>query len=683
MKILILKTQRQRGSILAMTIIIAGVIGFALASYLSLVSAQNRSVIRSQCWNATIPLIEAGIEEALAHLNKNGMTNLYSDGWSFELGYAVKRRTMGDGRYVVAIIPGRQPTIESAGFVSTPVFYGPFTGTIFGSFLAASIFDTPGEVKRTVRVRTSGGALFACGMVAKGEINFNGNNVTSDSFDSADPNFSLNGRYHISKRKDNGDVATNSRQQGIFSAGNANILGHVATGPGGSVSIGPNGVIGSLAWFNAGNRGIEPGYFTDDMNMSFPSVTVPFTGGYVPTGGTVTETNYEYQYSTITTTEYPTDPLAQNIITNFGIVTTTNYPTIPPPEGVTTNWLTITTTTFPDPAPPGPITTNITMIVSYKNPGHTKIVTISYLSTNTTFYPTNFDVYGPITTNTVSASVKCILNPMPSKQGPPPTDDAAYNYIPAPGTYVGSFTYNYNNSQKAWYRYYNAISSYSYTIKVYSYPSETYSYQVPSYTYKTIESYTYLKPTGTNILTTTSTYDYILDSYNYVIDNLSGKVYVRGKANLYVKNSIQFTGKDGITIGPNGSLKLYMAGASTKIAGNGVVNKSGNALNFQYYGLDSNTSIDIAGNGEFVGVIYAPNAALCLRGGGNNAEDFIGASVTASVTMNGHFNFHYDENLARQGPRSRYMISDWNEVPFEQTMLAKLQLFKKKYFSGD
>ncbi len=675
MKINFFNRKREQGSILAITIIIAGIIGFTLASYLTLVSAQNRSVIRSQCWNATMPIIEAGIEEALAHLNKNGLTNLFSDGWSYELGYAVKRRIIGEGRYVVIIYPKTQPIIESAGFIPMPIFYGSTTGTIF-----ADIWPYWGpkryEIRRSVKVLVSGGALFVKGMVAKGSIDFNGNNVMSDSFDSADPNFSVLGRYNSRKRKDNGDVATNSGEPNMFNAGNANILGYVATGPGGSVSIGPNGIVGSLAWFYNGNSGIESGHFSDDMNMSFPSIEVPFSGGYTPSGGTVTETNFQYQYATVTTTEYPTDPSITGIVTNFGIVTTTNYPIVPPPDGVTTNLVTIITTDFPDPLPPGPITTNTTMITSYSYPGHRPFITISYIDTNTVYYPTNVDVYGSITTNDTSASVKCILSPMPSKNGTPPSNDSDYGFLPLPGTYVGGFTYDYVNSQKAWFRYYNAIQSYSYTVKVYSYLSETYSYSMPSYTYKSAISYTFMQPTSTNIVTTSTRYDYVLDSYNYVVDNLSGSVYVRGDACLLVRNSIQFTGQGGIVIGPNGSLKLYMAGANTKIAGNGVVNKNGNALNFQYYGLDSNTSIDISGNGQFTGVLYAPNASLVLRGGGNNAEDFVGAIVSNNVTMNGHFNFHYDENLGRMGPKIRYLVNSWNEIPFDNTVISVLGFYK-------
>ena len=52
---------------------------------------------------------------------------------------------------------------------------------------------------------------------------------------------------------------------------------------------------------------------------------------------------------------------------------------------------------------------------------------------------------------------------------------------------------------------------------------------------------------------------------------------------------------------------MYVSG-STSIGGNGVINPSGQAENFTYYGLPSNTSVDMNANANFVGTIYAPEA---------------------------------------------------------------------------
>jgi hypothetical protein len=68
------------------------VVAMILGSYLTLVEGQSDSVYRSQCYNAAIPVAEAGLEEGLTLLNKyypNVMSsggswtnNLTSDGWS-------------------------------------------------------------------------------------------------------------------------------------------------------------------------------------------------------------------------------------------------------------------------------------------------------------------------------------------------------------------------------------------------------------------------------------------------------------------------------------------------------------------------------------------------------------------------------------------------------------------------
>jgi hypothetical protein len=61
-------------------------------------------------------------------------------------------------------------------------------------------------------------------------------------------------------------------------------------------------------------------------------------------------------------------------------------------------------------------------------------------------------------------------------------------------------------------------------------------------------------------------------------------------------------------------------------------------------------------------VIYAPNANFTMNGGGNSAYDFVGASITKTVTMNGHFKFHYDEALAKYGPSRGFVLTSWNEM---------------------
>ena len=51
-----------------------------------------------------------------------------------------------------------------------------------------------------------------------------------------------------------------------------------------------------------------------------------------------------------------------------------------------------------------------------------------------------------------------------------------------------------------------------------------------------------------------------------------------------------------------------------------------------------------------------------MNGGGNNTIDFIGASITKTARLNGHFNFHYDEALKNVGPSRGFIVTAWNEM---------------------
>ena len=169
-------------------------------------------------------------------------------------------------------------------------------------------------------------------------------------------------------------------------------------------------------------------------------------------------------------------------------------------------------------------------------------------------------------------------------------------------------------------------------------------------------------------------YDNLLTSGNYQVANLTGSVYV-GQSNtvLYVTSGISIGTGGGSTrkgyappqihIAPGGSLTIYMAGATTTISGNGVANDTAQAKNFAYYGLPSNTSISLTGNGAFYGTIYAPQADFNLKGSGKTStDDFTGASITKSTTMTGNFNFHYDESLIQLTTLGGFDAVSWQEL---------------------
>ena len=63
------------GGVLLVTLLICVILGTLIGSYLSLIQNQHLSVARAQAWNSALVVAEAGIEEAMAHLNSGVTTN--------------------------------------------------------------------------------------------------------------------------------------------------------------------------------------------------------------------------------------------------------------------------------------------------------------------------------------------------------------------------------------------------------------------------------------------------------------------------------------------------------------------------------------------------------------------------------------------------------------------------------
>ena len=485
MKIPIIKHRKNvHGSVLVVGLVIASILGFTLASYLVLTQNQHRAMVRSATWGSSLALTEAGVEEALALINKyvgtptelSTWTNsaVTLDGWTRSGNVFSKSNNVGSaiGGYTVYItnlldsfnLPNK-PAIYAEGSavwnVADNSFLKPFYAA--AGVQSQSTLSANAPVVRRVAVQTVRTPLFPVPKAAIGQINLRGNNIATDSFDSSDPNYSINGKYptgNLSKTKDNGTVITLSTLIDSLNVGNADIKGKVKTGPNGTIAIGANGSVGSKAWVEGGNNGIEPGYSADDVNLDFPNAVLP----------------------SVSWTAMPSLPLIKPVI-----------------NGVT--------------------------------------------------------------------------------------------------------------------------------------------------------------------------YDLILTSGNYIASTLPGRTYVWPGAEviLRVTGSVSLSGTDRIDISTNASMAVYMgstsgANVSFSTTGNGNINNlSQNALNFQLYGLPTCTSVSMGCNASYTGTIYAPQADITWGGGGSTTYDFVGASVGRTDTMNGHANFHYDENLARRGPSKGYVPSSWAE----------------------
>jgi hypothetical protein len=285
--------KQQEGSVLLVSLLTAWVVGIALVSYLTLVANQHRTTYLSLSWSTCIPVLEAGIEEALTQLHFEGIDHLDANHWTYNAadGQFHKTRTIGNegSYYECAIQPVDPPVIVCTGYTPNPGntgtpmggqnAFGMILGTVNGSV------STPSYISRTVRVATIKRGPFVGGINAKGFINFSSGSYF-DSFDSSDPNGSTNGKYDAAKRKANATAITNQGGSAAVNMGNGKIFGSVTTGQDGKVAIG-GGAVGDLAW-DASNTGIQSGHEHHDANLQFDDVTEPFLygSGMTPVAGT-------------------------------------------------------------------------------------------------------------------------------------------------------------------------------------------------------------------------------------------------------------------------------------------------------------------------------------------------------------------------------------------------------------
>src|SRR6058998_2239766 len=90
------KQTNSQGSVLMLTLLTAWVIGIALVSYLTLVANQNRSTYHSLSWNFCVPVMEAGVEEALTQIYYNDVTQLGNNQWTYSDGLYHKTSYLGE-----------------------------------------------------------------------------------------------------------------------------------------------------------------------------------------------------------------------------------------------------------------------------------------------------------------------------------------------------------------------------------------------------------------------------------------------------------------------------------------------------------------------------------------------------------------------------------------------------------
>ncbi len=240
-----LSRNREEGGTLVVTLVMAITIGTVLGAYLSLIGNRYELTMRSQCWNSAVPVLEAGIEEALTHLQDDASKPAAS-GWTSGVvgGQQVywKQRSLTDGCYYYPVIynaASTSPYIYSTGFVPAPRHRNTY-------------------ISRTVKVSGVYPPQFRVAFAAIYNIKMNGNGLTANSFNSALPSLSTNGRYDPKKTSTNGSVAS---VYGPVNLGNHSIAGDLYVGP-------------TVATNNIGSGQVS-GQVRTDFNVSYPDAKLP------------------------------------------------------------------------------------------------------------------------------------------------------------------------------------------------------------------------------------------------------------------------------------------------------------------------------------------------------------------------------------------------------------------------
>lgn len=132
---------------------------------------------------------------------------------------------------------------------------------------------------------------------------------------------------------------------------------------------------------------------------------------------------------------------------------------------------------------------------------------------------------------------------------------------------------------------------------------------------------------------------------------------------IWVTGDLSTSGQAGITQDTNAQVKFYVQG-NISLTGNSIVNQSGYAANLLLYGVtpsDGSThTAYIAGNGNFIGVVDAPDFNTTFGGNG----DIMGAVVGYTMTIQGNGSLHYDEalsNVIQTLEPPAYAFASWFE----------------------
>jgi len=270
--------RNRRGSLLLVAMLLSAVTAIGIATYLQLGNASMQLAHRSFFENAAMNLAEGGLDQAMWCFEqaRNGnpgasAANFVIDGTNAHQTFEesdIGLNATGSVRVFVQYSDASLPPVVTARATVTP--------------------KTGSPIEKWVQVSLHTRSRFGDGMIAKLLIDFNGNNVAADSWnsDTADsdgnPLTGAQTTYTHAVATDQATIASTQITAGAIGIGNADVLGYVATGDpsataGSSKSmaiiVGPTGsILGTDSAGKGVTGNIDPDRVASDFTYNFDQV---------------------------------------------------------------------------------------------------------------------------------------------------------------------------------------------------------------------------------------------------------------------------------------------------------------------------------------------------------------------------------------------------------------------------
>jgi hypothetical protein len=154
----------------------------------------------------------------------------------------------------------------------------------------------------------------------------------------------------------------------------------------------------------------------------------------------------------------------------------------------------------------------------------------------------------------------------------------------------------------------------------------------------------------------------------YLYTDSGGGLVLTGSSTLTITGPVDIVLTEDMQMNSTGKIRLVSASGSepsmnlyayggVQIGGDGLENTTNNPAKAHVYAMGTE-DVQLNGNADLTGVVYAPNAKIQSNGNGN----INGAIVGKSVDFNGNAKLHYDVQLGGTAASPYYAVKSWIEL---------------------